>query len=679
MAIPRETVDTIYNTLKIEEVVGDYVSLKRKGAGLWGLCPFPGHNEKTPSFQVNPARNICKCFGCGRGGNAVGFVMEMEQCSYPEALRKIAKKYHIEIEERELTAEEQQRHDDRESMLIVNEWANNWFQQQLWESEEGRAIGLSYFRERGLKDDTIRRFQLGYSPEKAWLLPQAAKEKGFQEMYLLNDLDSRIGTGICGKGGQAQKLYDRYHDRVIFPFIGISGKIVGFAGRIIKKNDNVGKYVNSPESIVYSKKNELFGLFQAKKTIHKDDKCYLVEGQMDCISMSQAGIENVVCSGGTALTKEQIRLIHRFTENVTILYDGDAAGIHAALRGIDMFLEEGLNVKVMLFPDGDDPDSFARKHTSDEFVQFIAANEEDFIRYKTRTLLGDAGNDLRKRSEAMHSILTSISLISDRITRELYLKDVAQQFNIKEVTLIQEVEKERRQRFEEARKERERKEAIAKGIYSESNSRTSENEPPIIGVDDEPASAAPQAAANTEQLTAKDENVQNLLRALVRYGSEEMRFLNPDGTEYSVMVGDFMANYIASTRLPLGKTLYQRFFDEFAAHKNEPGFVAEEFFCRHADPEISKLVTDLLADQYTLSNFYAKQESAMDANKIMQLVTKLLYELQFTVVEENLKAIADSLNNAQTQNDPNLYTQTVQAQIQLLEIRQQLCTLLGIV
>ena len=404
MAIPREIVDRIYDTAKIEEVVGDYVNLKKRGANMWGLCPF--HTEKTPSFSVSPSRNIYKCFGCGKGGHSVSFIMEMEQCSYPEALRLLAKKYHIEIEERELTAEEQQIHDDRESMFVVNDWAFKWFQDQLWNTDEGQAVGLSYFHERGLRDETIRKFGLGYCPAKGNPLTNEAKQQGFKEVYLCNDPESRIGTGLCGQSSgenQPIRLYDRFHDRVIFPFFSISGKHIGFAGRILVKKDNVGKYVNSPESLVYTKGRELYGIFQAKHAIVRAKRCYLVEGQMDCISMSQAGIENVVSSGGTSLTKEQIGLIHRFTDNVTILYDGDAAGVHASLRGIDMFLEQGLNVKVMLFPDGDDPDSFARKHTADEFVNYIQTHEEDFIHYKVRTLLADAQSDIHKRTEAIHS------------------------------------------------------------------------------------------------------------------------------------------------------------------------------------------------------------------------------------------------------------------------------------
>lgn len=668
MAIPKETVDQIFNTLRIEEVVGDYVSLRRRGASLWGLCPFPGHNEKTPSFAVTPSRNICKCFGCGRGGSAVNFIMEMEQCSYPDALRKLAQKYHIEIEEREMTAEEKQHHDDRESMFVVNEWANKWYQDQLWETEEGRAVGYSYFRERGLRDETIRKFQLGYSPEKGFLLPQAAQKQGFKEHYLTNDPETRIGTGICGKGGQSNKLYDRYHDRVMFPFFSVSGKTVGFAGRIIRQNDKVGKYVNSPESLVYSKKNELFGFFQAKASIHKAKHCYLVEGQMDCISMSQAGIENVVCSGGTALTKEQVRLIHRFADSVTILYDGDAAGIKAALKGIDMFLMEGLNVKVMLFPDGDDPDSFSRKHTAQEFKDFIVANEEDFIRFKTRILLDETSDDLRRRSEALHSIVESISCIGDRITRDLYIKETAQVFGVAETTLVSHMLDIRHKRRDEQIKEeerRQRQEALAP------------NEPPIIGVDDDlpEEPVAPVASTPVTPKTPIEQNAFNIMRMLIRYGTQKLEFTNPDGSSSTFSVGGYMWLYLQNTQLSLCNDLYTRIFHEFLAHENDEDFVPSTYFLNYDDPVVSALTADLLSEKYVLSKVYHQDEEAVpDQTRLTNEMMQLLYELHFTSVEESLKVLNSAIKTATSESAA---MQIIQSQQQLIMVRNQLCQLLG--
>ena len=462
--IPKETIERIYAAAKIEEVVSDYVTLRKRGANLIGLCPF--HNEKTGSFTVSPSKGIYKCFGCGVSGHAVGFIMDIEQCSYVEALKQLGKKYHIEVEERELTAEEQQRQDNRESMFIVNDFANQWFQKQLWETQEGQAIGLGYFRERGLREDIIRKFQLGYSPEKGNPLAQALKAKGFKEEFITNNVDTKIGVGVVGKSEDG-RLYDRFRDRVMFPIFTVSGKPVAFAGRILKKKDNVGKYVNSPDSIIYSKTNELYGLFQAKQAIARADMCYLVEGQMDVISMHQSGIENVVASGGTALTKPQIWLIKRFTSNITVLYDGDAAGIHAALRGIDMFLEAGFNVKVVLLPDGEDPDSYAQNHDSTEFIRYIEEHQTDFIRFKSALLSKDAGDDPFKRAELIKDITASIAIIPDIITRQVYIKDSAERLHMSEKVLTTEVVNLRRKKIEEHNKAKEREaEQAAQGFGS---------------------------------------------------------------------------------------------------------------------------------------------------------------------------------------------------------------------
>ena len=359
--IPKETIDKVFEAARIEDVVGSYVRLKKRGANLLGLCPF--HKEKTGSFTVSPSKGIYKCFGCGKAGNAVGFVMEIEQCSYIEAIRQLAQRYHIQIEERELTQEEKKMQDDRESMFLVNDFANKWFQQQLHETQEGMAVGMAYLRQRGIREDIIRKFQLGYSPEKAKLW-EVAKKAGYQDQYLIND-GEKIGTGVCLKDDKGQ-LFDRFRGRVIFPFFSVSGKVTGFAGRLIKQSDKAGKYVNSPTSILYEKKHELYGFYQAKQAIKREDCCYLVEGQLDVIQLVQSGIENVVASGGTALTYPQIRLLHRFAENVTILYDGDNAGIKAALRGIDMMIDEGVNVKIVLLPEGEDPDSFAKNRNASD-------------------------------------------------------------------------------------------------------------------------------------------------------------------------------------------------------------------------------------------------------------------------------------------------------------------------
>ncbi len=666
--IPRETIDKVIATAKVEEVVADYVTLKRRGANLWGLCPF--HNEKTASFSVSPSKGIYKCFGCGKAGNAIGFVMEIEQCGFADAVRQIAKKYHIEIEEREMTAEEQQRQDDRESMFVVNDFANKWFQSQLWDTDEGRAVGLGYFRERGLREDIVKKFQLGYSPEKGNPLAAAIKKAGYIEKYLINDPETKIGTGVCGKSEDG-RLYDRFRDRVIFPIHTVSGKTVGFAGRILKKKENTGKYVNSPDSIIYSKTHELYGLFFAKHAIAREDLCYLVEGQMDAISMHQSGIENVVCSGGTALTMPQIRLIHRFTSNITVLYDGDAAGIHAALRGIDMFLEEGFNVKVVLLPEGEDPDSYAQSHNASDFIEYIHNNETDFIRFKTKLLGEAAGNDPHKRSELIKDIVTSIALIPDPITRSVYTKDCADQLHISEGLLNREVLRLRKDRREEhikqnAQKEEEKK---AQEIASEA---TTEQAP------------QPQQQTASKWRQKFTENFLNLIQVIVRYGDEIM-YENVDGSKLTA--GDYIIGQLAADDIAAPTTLYQKILDEFNAHKNDAGFKAETFFKFHADPEISKIAIDLIADKYQLSSIFSTQSVSENVSvhvkkrsineELCELVPKLLLELKYTVINERIDQLEQTLKQAQADGNWDLIRELLATQPQLLDIKNQIARTLG--
>lgn len=666
--IPRETIDKVIATAKVEEVVADYVTLKRRGANLWGLCPF--HNEKTASFSVSPSKGIYKCFGCGKAGNAIGFVMEIEQCGFADAVRQIAKKYHIEIEEREMTAEEQQRQDDRESMFVVNDFANKWFQSQLWDTDEGRAVGLGYFRERGLREDIVKKFQLGYSPEKGNPLAAAIKKAGYIEKYLINDPETKIGTGVCGKSEDG-RLYDRFRDRVIFPIHTVSGKTVGFAGRILKKKENTGKYVNSPDSIIYSKTHELYGLFFAKHAIAREDLCYLVEGQMDAISMHQSGIENVVCSGGTALTMPQIRLIHRFTSNITVLYDGDAAGIHAALRGIDMFLEEGFNVKVVLLPEGEDPDSYAQSHNASDFIEYIHNNETDFIRFKTKLLGEAAGNDPHKRSELIKDIVTSIALIPDPITRSVYTKDCADQLHISEELLNREVLRLRKDRREEhikqnAQKEEEKK---AQEIVSEA---TTEQAP------------QPQQQTASKRRQKFTENFLNLIQVIVRYGDEIM-YENVDGSKLTA--GDYIISQLAEDDIAAPTTLYQKILDEFNAHKNDAGFKAETFFKFHADPEISKIAIDLIADKYQLSSIFSTQSVSENVSvqvkkrsineELCELVPKLLLELKYTVINERIDQLEQTLKQAQADGNWDLIRELLATQPQLLDIKNQIARTLG--
>lgn len=661
--IPRETIDRVFAAAKIEEVVSDYVSLKRAGANLKGLCPF--HSEKTGSFIVSPAKGIYKCFGCGKSGHAIGFVMEIEQCGFADAVRQVAKRYHIEIVEREQTEEEKQKQDDRESMFVVNEYAKNWFEKQLWDTEEGQIAGLSYFRERGLTDKTIREFGLGYSPERGNPLAGALKKAGFIEKYIVADPEARErqnqpGTGLCGKNEDGQ-LYDRFRGRVMFPIHTVSGKIVAFAGRIIKKNDKVGKYVNSPDSIIYSKTNELYGMYLAKQSIAREDLCYMVEGQMDVISMHQAGIANVVCSGGTALTKEQIRLIHRFTNNITVIYDGDAAGIHAALRGIDMFLEEGFNVKVLLLPDGEDPDSFARSHNASDFIEYIRANQTDFIRFKVRLLSEQAG-DPAKRSELISDIVQSIAQIPDPITRQVYIQDAAERMKMSEELLTRTMQRFRRERAEEAQKKR------------EAQQRTAELR--ALGENTGATTATAQTAQNARPALSKiEQNYLNMLRVIVRYGEQQV---------FDLPVGEYIYNQIKKDG-PAPNPLYQRLIDEYLSHKDDPYFVAENFFRNHADPEISSLAISLIADDYQLSKIFSKQnitenvkrevKAATDADRLKELVPQLIWEYKFTVVNQRLDESEEKLKAAKDNID--LQMRLLAWQNQLMTMKNQIALKLG--
>ncbi len=438
--IDQATVDRIMAATDIVEVVSDFVSLKRRGANYWGLCPF--HDDKTPSFSVSQSKGVCKCFSCGKGGSAIHFIMEHEQLSYYEALKYLAKKYHIEVQEKELTEEERQKRTDRESMFIINAFAQEFFSKSLLETDEGRSVGMAYFRERGFNEDIIRKFGLGYSPEKRDALAQEAQRGGYKTEYLLK-------TGLCRESEQGNRIYDLFAGRVMFPVYSVSGKVVAFGGRILKSGVKISKYFNSPESDIYHKSNELYGIFQAKRAIEKEKCCYLVEGYTDVLSMHQSGIENVVASSGTALTPGQIRLIHRFTDSITVLYDGDSAGIKASLRGIDLILQEGLNIKVVLLPDGEDPDSFAKSQSAESFIQYIKSHETDFIRFKTQLLLDEAGSDPIKRASIISNIVQSISLIPDAIVRSVYVQECSRLLQIAEPVLLTELNKMRKKRAEQ--------------------------------------------------------------------------------------------------------------------------------------------------------------------------------------------------------------------------------------
>lgn len=644
--IPRETIDKIHAAAKIEEVVSDYVTLRKRGANLIGLCPF--HNEKTGSFTVSPSKGIYKCFGCGASGHALKFIMEIEQCSFVEAVKQLGKKYHIEVEDRELTAEEQQRQDNRESMFVVNEFANKWFQSQLWETPEGQAIGMSYFHERGLRDDIIRKYQLGYSPEKGNPLAKALKEQGFKEEFITNNVDTKIGVGVVGKSEDG-RLYDRFRDRVIFPIFTVSGKPVAFAGRILKKKDNVGKYVNSPDSIIYSKTNELYGLFQAKQAISRTDMCYLVEGQMDVISMHQSGIENVVASGGTALTKPQIWLIKRFTSNITVLYDGDAAGIHAALRGIDMFLEAGFNVKVVLLPDGEDPDSYAQSHDSTEFIRYIEDHQTDFIRFKSALLSKDAGDDPFKRAALIKDITSSIAIIPDIITRQVYIKDCAERLHMSEQVLTNEVVSIRRKKMEERDKE------VKNEAQKEAVNPTAVVNPTQVH----------QQKPVVARKTPLEQNYYNLMQLIVRCGE---RPIEVDDSVYTI--GDVIIYTLEGDEIAPPVPVYQTIMDEFKAHSKDEGFQAEHFFTFHPDPTVSSTAIEMIAERY-------QDVKSNGEARLGELVTQLLYEIKLTVINMQIEQVEQDLKAAQAAGDWSKQAQLLSYQPQLIAQRNEICKILG--
>ena len=661
--IPRETIDRIFEAAKVEDVVGSYVSLKKRGANLLGLCPF--HHEKTGSFTVSPSKGIYKCFGCGKAGNAVGFIMEIEQCSYIEAIKQLSQRYHITIEERELTQEEKQRQDDRESMFVVNDFANKWFQSQLFETQEGTAVGMAYLRQRGIREDIIRKFQLGYSPERAKLWEEA-KKAGYQDTYLVNNPDNQIGTGVCLKDEQG-RLFDRFRGRVIFPFFSVSGKVTGFAGRLIKQSDKAGKYVNSPTSILYEKKHELYGFYQAKQAIKREDCCYLVEGQLDVIQLVQSGIENVVASGGTSLTYPQIRLIHRFTENATILYDGDSAGIKAALRGIDMMLEEGINVKVVLLPEGEDPDSFARKHNATEVLEYIQQHQTDFIRLKTQLLSADAGNDPVKRADMITQIVQSIAIIPDIIKRQIYTKDCSVSLGIQEDVLTRKVVELRKKYLDEQ---------LKKKSTPEKNTEVEE-----ISVAEPTVAVEPQQP--TAKITIKEQNIQNLMQLIVRYGEAVIY----QSENQIVRAGEYIISELHRDNVDVDNALYQLIMEEYMAHYKEPNWVAATYFQYHPNGDISQLAVNMLADKYQLSRMYAKQmvsenvvkevDMPSDVDMLPDMVQRMLLELKYTIVNERIDTMQTMLKEAQMRDDWELIRTILEQQPVLIDIRQQLCKALG--
>ncbi len=612
--IDRETIDKILDATNIVDVVSEFVTLRKSGVNYKGLCPF--HDDKTPSFMVSPTKQICKCFSCGEGGTAINFLMKHEQITYPEALRWLAKKYNIEIQEKELTDEERQEQSERESMFIVNEWAMNYFKDVLNHDPDGVAIGRQYFRSRGIRDDIVEKFNLGFSLSKRDALDLAAKKAGYKEEFL-------IKTGLCIKGEKG--VYDRYAGRVIFPWFNVSGKVVAFGGRLLDARTKgvQQKYVNSPDSEIYHKERELYGLYQGKKAIAKEDCVYMVEGYTDVIAMHQCGLENVVANSGTALSKYQIKLLRRFTPNIILLYDGDEAGIHAAMRGTDMLLAEGMKVKVLLLPDGDDPDSFSRKHTAAEFKAYIEDHAEDFIEFKTKLTVENVSDPV-KRSEAIGGIVKSISVVDDQLLRDEYLTQLSRRLGIKEETLLNSMNGMISHDREEKEKEYSREQA------QEAIQREKEGKPMAIGLH-----------TTNEQISQLEEM---LMKAIVRDGEKVMyeNVATADGGTINLSVAQFIDYDLGSDGLSFSNPVYNKILQEVVAHIDEEDFKAEEYLMRHPDYEVSSVAAHLAVDPYQLSKSFQMKERE---GGLRQHVEHLVLDFRYYCLKEKVEELKAALKN----------------------------------
>ncbi len=648
--IDKATIDRIMDTAQIIDVVSEFVTLRRRGANYVGLCPF--HNEKTPSFSVSPAKGICKCFGCGKGGNVVHFIMEHEQLNYYEALKFLAKKYNIEVKERELSSEEKEAQSLRESLFIVNEFANEYFQGILQNHLEGRSIGQAYFKERGFRPEVIKKFQLGYSLEDSEAFGQEALRKGYKQEYL-------IKNGLCYEA--YGKLADRFRGRVIFPIHTLSGKVVAFGGRILSSNPKLAKYVNSPESDIYHKSNELYGIYFAKRAIVKEDCCFLVEGYTDVISMHQAGVENVVSSSGTALTPGQIRLIHRFTENITVLYDGDSAGIAASIRGIDMLLEEGMNVKVVLLPNGEDPDSFARKHNATDFKAFIARKEVDFIRFKTQLLMNDASNnDPIKRAELISSIVKSISVIPEAIVRSVYIKESSSLLNIDEKVIVGEINKLKRKETEQKQTQQKREEENQKELQSSSQDYQS---------------YLPQEGKE-KLLFYRIERL--IIQAILRYGQEILYVTKKEEQEHSVSVVEHIINDLTGDDLSFHNPIHRQILQESYDHLHDEGFIIDRYFLTHQNEAVSRLAAELLSDKYQLSNLYKEDQTIIeDKDRLIDLIPTLIFNFKNEIIDSEIKHLLKELQNPEVYNNNDSCNQMMQRYQELKNIQSKMAKRLG--
>lgn len=691
--IPQSTIDRIIDAANIVDVVSDYVTLRRAGASYKGLCPF--HDDKTPSFSVSPARGVCKCFSCGKGGNPVHFIMEMEQMNYVEALKHLAKKYGIPVEEEQMTDEQRQHLNERESMFAVNEWAANYFSQTMQNHQDGRAIGLAYFRSRGFRDDIITKFRLGFCLDAPNAMSDEAKAKGYNEKYL-------IDTGLCVKRDNGT-IYDRFRGRAMFPWIAVNGKVVAFGGRVLDaRTKGVNqKYVNSPDSSIYHKARELYGIFQAKKMIAKEDMVYMVEGYTDVLAMHQCGIENVVANSGTALNEAQIHLLHRFTNNITLIYDGDEAGIHAATRSTDMLLAEGMNVKILLLPDGDDPDSFSRKHNAQEFKEYVDEHQTDFILFKTNLLLKDAQRDPIKRAQLTEDIVKSIAVIPDEIIRSTYVHECAEILGIEEGILMRGANKNRAAILENLKKEAQRERDRQARLLNNELERQSNNEaptegapidsftpsdiPPLDNEDYPPAEllpgentsiAAPTITTKQSQTEQRFYGLERLMMTLItRYGEQLIEGEGANGEKTQTTLAEYVQGDLNYDGITLRSPLYAKMLSLTCQHIHEDGFTASKFLLNNQEEDISREAADLINERYQLSK--GNQMTQSEEQLKVAYISRLLLDYKNAIVEEELKQCNADLTRPEVKNDITKTLEIMQRMKELSEIQRKIARYLG--
>lgn len=684
--IPQATIDRIVDAANIVDVVSDYVTLRRAGASYKGLCPF--HDDKTPSFSVSPARGVCKCFSCGKGGNAVHFIMEMEQMGYQEALRHLAKRYGIPVEEEQMTDEQRKSMNERESMFAVNEWAAKYFNQTMMNHQDGRAVGLAYFRSRGFRDDIIAKFRLGFCLDNSNAMSNEAKAKGYNEKYL-------VDTGLCVKRDNGT-IYDRFRGRAMFPWTAVNGKVVAFGGRVLdQRTKGVNqKYVNSPDSPIYHKAHELYGIFQAKKTIAKEDLVYMVEGYTDVLAMHQCGIENVVANSGTALNEAQIHLLHRFTNNITLIYDGDEAGIHAATRSTDMLLAEGMNVKILLLPDGDDPDSFSRKHNAQEFKQYVDEHQTDFILFKSNLLLKDAQRDPIKRAKLTEEIVSSIAVIPDEIIRSTYVHECAEILGIDEAILMRGANKNRAAIIEQMKKEAQRERERQEYLMRKKEESEPQEMPPFpteeqgipdfdpAQLPDIPAPDTPSTNVSMGIVTGKEAEqsfffgIERLIMTLiVRYGDKLVEGISENGEPTSTTLVEYVKDDLDFDGITFRSPLYVKMLEESFNHVHDEGFIASKFFINNQYEDISREAADLASERFQLSERFQMPHSEEDLKATY--VSRLLLDYKNAIVEEEMKQCTSDLTKPEIVKDITLMMERMKRMKELGEIHRELAKRLG--